>query len=64
MRWHRDSPMNKGGICKIFIYLSDVRADGGVTAVVPGSHRWAVSTEGDGSSFPVSEGGDPVSTPF
>ena len=60
VRWHRDSPLIKGGICKIFIYLSDVGIDGGCTALVPGSHRWSVSSAGSGTTFPVSDDGDPA----
>lgn len=61
VRWHRDSPLIKGGICKVFVYLNDVGFDGGCTAVVPGSHRWALSSEGSGTTFPVSEQGNPAS---
>lgn len=59
VRWHRDSPIIKGGICKVFVYLNDVGVDGGCTALVPGSHRWSLSSEGSGITFPVSEQGDP-----
>ena len=59
-RVRRDSPLIKGGICKVFIYLNDIGADGGCTALVPGSHRWSLSPEAGGSTFPVSEGGDPA----
>ena len=45
---------------KVFIYLNDIGADGGCTALVPGSHRWSLSPEAGGSTFPVSEGGDPA----
>lgn len=60
VRWHRDSPMIKGGICKIFLYLSDVAANGGCTALVPGSHRWKVPEGRTSSTFPISKEGDPI----
>lgn len=56
VRWRRDSPLIKGGICKVFVYLNDVGVDGGCTALVPGPHRWALSP---GTTFPVSDEGDP-----
>jgi ectoine hydroxylase-related dioxygenase (phytanoyl-CoA dioxygenase family) len=68
VRWHRDSALIKAGICKVFLYLSDVGEDGGCTALVPGSHLWAAapppaSTQSGGDSamatFPVSASGDP-----
>lgn len=66
-RWHRDSPMEKGGMCKVFVYLTELRENSGTTALVPGSQHWSIdpsSNSGAQASFPISQSGDPTAGPI